>query len=75
MRTIVDIPPADIRRLDRLAKSQRVSRTKLVRQAVAEFTARNCEAPDVFGLWRDRNIDGVEYQRGLRAEWDREWDR
>jgi hypothetical protein len=23
-----------------------------------------------FGSWKDRDIDGVEYQRKLRAEWD-----
>jgi Protein of unknown function (DUF2281) len=23
-----------------------------------------------FGSWKGRNIDGVEYQRALRAEWD-----
>jgi hypothetical protein len=26
----------------------------------------------VGGLWKDRGIDGVDYQRALRAEWDRE---
>lgn len=23
-----------------------------------------------FGMWKDRDIDGVEYTRALRAEWD-----
>jgi hypothetical protein len=27
---------------------------------------------DAAGLWKDRGIDGDEYQRMLRAEWDRE---
>ena len=26
-----------------------------------------------FGMWKDRGIDGVEYQRELRAEWERDW--
>jgi hypothetical protein len=25
-----------------------------------------------FGLWKDHAMDGVEYQRKLRAEWDRD---
>ena len=25
-----------------------------------------------FGLWKDHAVDGVEYQRKLRAEWDRD---
>ena len=24
-----------------------------------------------FGLWKQRNVDGVEYQRKLREEWER----
>lgn len=24
-----------------------------------------------FGIWKDRSVDGVDYQRKLRAEWDR----
>jgi hypothetical protein len=25
-----------------------------------------------FGMWKNRGIDGVDYQRQLRAEWDRD---
>jgi hypothetical protein len=24
---------------------------------------------DAFGLWRDRDVEGVSYQRKLRREW------
>ena len=27
---------------------------------------------DAFGLWSNRKIDGLEYQRKLRAEWERD---
>ena len=28
----------------------------------------------VFGLWGDHLVDGLDYQRRIRAEWDRDWD-
>jgi hypothetical protein len=45
-------------------------RAALVRQAVAEFlllhqAETNGEA---FGLWRNRKLDGLDYQRRLREE-------
>jgi hypothetical protein len=24
-----------------------------------------------FGIWKDRRIDGLQYERDIRAEWDR----
>ncbi len=28
-----------------------------------------------FGLWKNTNIDGLEYERQIRSEWDREWEK
>lgn len=71
MRTLVDIPEAALRRLDALAREQKVSRAELVRRAVDEFTAKDRSIDQYFGLWRDWPVDGVDYQRAIRAEWDR----
>jgi hypothetical protein len=27
------------------------------------------EPIDVFGLWREHDVDGLQYQEDLRAEW------
>lgn len=75
MRTLVDIPESDLRRLNKLSKSRKLSRAELVRTAVAQYLRQ--EEPDsldkIFGIWKDRNIDGLEYQEQMRREWEREF--
>ena len=76
MRTLVDIPNGELEALNALSKSRSVSRAELVRQAIKIFVEANRPAPtrDGFGLWKGKGIDGLEFQRKIRAEWDREWD-
>lgn len=31
---------------------------------------RSLREHPAFGSWRDRDIDGLDYQRALRSEWD-----
>ncbi len=73
MRTIVDLPADQIRELGRLCGDQRISRAEAVRRAVGEFLSRRSSGggPLIgFGLWKGRGIDGVDYQRRMRADWD-----
>ena len=76
MRTIVDLPEEQIERLKALSEQSRVSRAELLRRAVAEYLQRHPPANGeaAFGIWRDTPRDGVEYERALRAEWEREGD-
>jgi predicted transcriptional regulator len=71
MRTLVDLPEADIRALDALGERRRVSRAKIIREAVSMFlnASVNGSAEAAFGLWRDRKVDGLDYQRQVRSEW------
>lgn len=71
MRTLIDLDENQIRDLDNIAKAARRSRASLIRQAIAEFLGKRAERTeaDAFGLWGERNIDGLDYQRKLRAEW------
>jgi len=71
MRTLVDLPEPDVRALDQIGKRRRVSRARVIREAVSEFLAKSAadEAGAAFGLWRDEAVDGLEYQRRVRAEW------
>jgi len=75
MRTLVDIPENDLSRLTKMSKTRKVSRSQLVRNAVSRFLQE--EEPDsldkLFGIWADRNIDGLEYQEQMRREWEREY--
>lgn len=71
-RTLIALPDNDLDALDTLSGTLHVSRSELIRQAVTAFLekskpARN--ADEAFGLWKAKNVDGLEYQERLGAEW------
>jgi hypothetical protein len=82
MRTIVDIPDDQIKALDRIGNREKLSRAELVRRAVSQYLeAETPKKPrpitnDIFGIAKPGDkrffdgLDGVEYQRRIRAEWD-----
>jgi hypothetical protein len=82
MRTLIDIPQADVQWLDQKAAEQGKSRAALVREAIAAFRAQLASASgkdwldQAFGIWKDREDigDAVEWQRRERASWTRPWD-
>ena len=82
MRTLIDIPEADVAWLDGRAAEQGRSRAALVREAVSAYRAEVDTPKDTswidaaFGAWRDRTDigDPVEWQRRERAGWTRPWD-
>jgi hypothetical protein len=53
MRTGVDIPKHDVQALDQVRRQ------------------RDCQVEERghFGIWGEKGVDGVDYQRQLRAEW------
>jgi hypothetical protein len=75
MRTLVDIPELQLKELARVSKAEKRSRAAIIRDAIAAYLekhkpkANSSAFDDAFGLWKDKNIDGVEYQRKLRDEW------
>lgn len=73
MRTIVELPEEQIEALKRLSEQYRLSRAELMRRAVAEYIDRHAEEQggEVFGIWKGRERDGLEYQHQLRSEWGR----
>lgn len=70
-RTIVDIPREQIDALDRLRSRQHVTRAGLIREAIAEYLATHHAglAEEAFGIWRDKPVDALPYERKLRSEW------
>lgn len=81
MRTIIDLPQEQLEELKMVCQQKDISRAEAVRQAVKEYLIQaktsklHAALADTFGVWKHKNIDGVEYQRALRAEWDgRGWD-
>ena len=74
MRTLIDIPDEKLQQLTRLSRERRVSRAEVVRCAIDQYLAAQPKSSlrDLFGIWSDRNIDGLAYEQELRREWDRE---
>ena len=79
MRTIVDLPEEQIAALDNYCEEEKVSRAEAVRRAVSEFVPtkptgekkkRTIKDHPGFGSWKHLNIDGLEFQQKMRAEWD-----
>ncbi len=72
MRTLVDIPKADIVKLDEISAREKVSRAAIIRQAVAQLiAARDKDALEAgFGAWKGLfEEDSVAFVRRLRDEW------
>lgn len=73
MRTIIDLPESDRETLDLLSRQLGISRAEAVRRAVAEFLKSHrptvCDDA-LFGVWRNRGEDALDYEDRLRAEWN-----
>jgi len=71
MRTLVDIPDAQIAELGAVCERLQQPRAAVVRTAITEYLARHHRAAgaDAFGLWGLGTPDGLAYQREARAEW------
>ncbi len=71
MRALVDMSDAQVEALDALAKRVRRSRAALIRAAIDEYleSHRGEQIEEGFGLWGEREIDGVAYQENVRREW------
>ncbi|HUB47434.1 MAG TPA: CopG family transcriptional regulator [Acetobacteraceae bacterium] len=71
MRTIIDLPDAQVRDLTALAARVKQPRAALVREAIAEYLARHQQTAraEAFGLWGADAPDGLTYQARIRAEW------
>lgn len=80
MRTIIELTDEQIKQLERICRRVGISRAEAVRRGVDLLLQQEQRREDeftkaldaAFGMWKDRGIDGVEYQRKLRAEWDRD---
>ena len=81
MRAIIDLPDEQAAQLQAACARDGISRAEAVRRAISLYVAgRATEASSpglaaAFGLWRHKRpgkapVDGVAYQRKLRAEWD-----
>ncbi len=83
VRTLITIPEEDKQWLKNYSRSHHVSMAQIIRMAINEFKKRKKNDKNdfhkaleaTFGMWKDKNIDSVEYVRQLRSEWDRDGDK
>jgi len=70
-KILLSLPDEHIKALQWIGETEQRTRTDLIREAIETYVARikSTETEDAFGLWKGKGIDGVEYQRRLRAEW------
>jgi metal-responsive CopG/Arc/MetJ family transcriptional regulator len=70
MRTLVDIPDAQLGELAGLCRRDGVSRAAAIRAAITAYLAdRAAPAGEAFGLWGADGPDGLAYQDKVRSEW------
>jgi metal-responsive CopG/Arc/MetJ family transcriptional regulator len=71
-RTLVGFSDRDLSELDALSALRQVPRAELIRQAVGAYLDKirpADNADDAFGLWKNKKIDGLVYQKKLRDDW------
>ena len=73
MRTLVDIPEEDLKRLDDLAERENKSRAAEIREAIREHIARKSTNDWIrrgAGYWKGRTDigDPIEFQRAARED-------
>lgn len=70
MRALVDIPDTQLESLGAICESKNVSRAEAIRQAIDYYIAlHKADIGQAFGLWKDKAVDGLEYQEKVRNEW------
>ena len=71
MRMTIELSEEQLRRLADVCRREGVSRAEVIRRAVAYYLDARyvCDRDDLFGIWRDRSVDGLRFERRLRREW------
>ena len=72
MRTIIEVPQLQLDALDVICRTEGISRAEAIRRAITRMVGetRHALVSPAFGLWRDRPVDGLGYERRLRDEWE-----
>ncbi|MBN3735346.1 MULTISPECIES: ribbon-helix-helix protein, CopG family [unclassified Burkholderia] len=70
-RILVDLSNSQLDELAAIVETERRPRAAIIRDAIDAYIALHKRplADDVFGLWKDRTVDGLAYQEELRSEW------
>lgn len=75
MRTTIELPEEQAKSLKKLCKEESISHAEAIRRAVHYYISNrnktiHSKLRKSFGIWKKRNIDGLEYQQKIREEWN-----
>jgi len=71
-RVLLNLSDAQIDALRMIGDLEKKPQSVIIRDAIQKYIAQHeCVSvqQDVFGLWKDENMDGLKYQQRLRSEW------
>ena len=69
-RTIVDIPDEQLREIDRVCRTLKISRAEAVRRGLATFLAQHQAVEENgYGLWRDAGTGAKGLAQSIRTKW------
>ncbi|KLU28114.1 CopG family transcriptional regulator [Caballeronia mineralivorans PML1(12)] len=70
-RILIDLPDSQVEELAVLVEVEQRPRAAVIRDAIEAYISQHKPmlGADVFGLWKSKNVDGLEYQQELRSEW------
>jgi metal-responsive CopG/Arc/MetJ family transcriptional regulator len=70
-RILIDLPDSQIEELAVLVEVEQRPRAAVIRDAIEAYISQHKPmlGADVFGLWKSKKVDGLEYQQQLRSEW------
>ncbi|GAB7547766.1 ribbon-helix-helix domain-containing protein [Cupriavidus sp. 8B] len=70
-RILVDVTEEQLQELTAIVEAEKRPRAVVIREAIQAYIAQRKPglASDTFGLWKNRKVDGLEYQEKLREEW------
>ncbi len=70
-RILIDVPDEQLEDLSAIVDAEQRPRAAIIREAIQAYIALHKPAggANTFGLWKDRKVDGLDYQERLRSEW------
>jgi hypothetical protein len=78
MAVLIELPEHQVVLLKQYCNEAQISEAEAVGQALTQFLEQIMQKPSrilrehpAFGLWRDKQEDGLAYQKRLRDEWPR----
>lgn len=70
VRILIDLPDRQVEELAAICAAKKLPRTEVIRQAIKAYIATQAPpATEAFGLWGEKVIDGLKYQKRIRSEW------